>query len=148
MKYFEEQNGRLIGRSQGETVIVTPWGEDSLRVQAALQHEVRDDRFALLEPAETKAVVTIEDTRATVQCGKITALLEVHGWKNIIRISFYNQKGELLLRETDAANALTLRARKFEPHIGGDFALSVTFEGREGEHLYGMGQYQEDYLDW
>ena len=47
-----------------------------LLVQAALQHEVRDDRFALLEPTETKAVFTIEDTRATVQCGKITALLE------------------------------------------------------------------------
>ena len=93
MRYFEEQNGRLIGRSLGETVIVTPWGEDSVRVQAALQHEVTDDRFALLEPAAANAVFTVEDTRATVQCGKITALLEVHGWKNTIRISFYNQKG-------------------------------------------------------
>ena len=36
MQYFERQNDSLIFRLNGETVMVSPWGEDSLRTRAAL----------------------------------------------------------------------------------------------------------------
>ena len=44
-------------------------------------------------------------------------------------ITFTNQRGEVLLRETGPANALALRSRRFEPQLGGDYQLTVTFEG-------------------
>ena len=56
--------------------------------------------------------------------------------------------GQLLLRETAPGGALALKSRKFEPYLGGDFALTVTFEAQDGEQIYGMGQYQEETLDW
>ena len=31
MHFFEEDNGSLIFRENGETVMLTPWGADSLR---------------------------------------------------------------------------------------------------------------------
>lgn len=32
-RFFEEQNGSLVFRYNGETLMVTPWGNDSLRVR-------------------------------------------------------------------------------------------------------------------
>lgn len=149
MRYFERQGNQLIGRSLGETLVITPWGEDSLRVRSRLVQEVDDPRFALLDPTPTQNVeIHIEEERATLRCGKITARIEIQGWHKCMRLTFLGDGGEVLLRETDDGNALALRARKFEPILGGDFALTATFEGQEGEHLYGMGQYQEENLDW
>ena len=148
MRYFEQHGNELIWRNKGETLIISPWGANSLRVRSALQADVMDPCFALLDPEQAEAEIVVEDEHASIRCGKITADVMVDGWHKLAVITFLNQKGEVLLRETAPANALVLRARKFEPHLGGDFALSATFEGRDGEHIYGMGQYQEEILDW
>ena len=50
MQYFEQQGQRIIWRNRGETLVVEPWGPDSLRVRSVLMGEVRDERFALLDP--------------------------------------------------------------------------------------------------
>ena len=148
MRYFEQSGNELIWRNKGETLIISPWGENSLRVRSTLQGDVQDTRFALLEPDQAEVEIVIEDMHASICNGKITADLVVDDWHRLAVITFVNQKGEVLLRETAPANALMLRSRKFEPHLGGDFALTATFEGRDGEHIYGMGQYQEEILDW
>ena len=148
MRYFEQDGNSLVWRNKGETLVITPWGENSLRVRSAMQGDVQDFRFALLDPAETKAEICIEDKKATIRCGKITASVSVDDWHKLAQITFLNQKGEVLLQETPPANALVLRSRKFEPHLGGDFALTATFMGQDGEQIYGMGQYQEEILDW
>ena len=150
MRYFTRQENGIVFRSNGETVVVTPWGKDSLRVRAVQMADIRDDRFALLEPdpAGQEPEITLDDERAVLKNGKITAVIEVSGWTRNARLSFYNQKGELLFRETDSGNALTLTPREYVPQTGGDFALNVTFEGNDGERLYGMGQYQEEEIDW
>ena len=150
MNFFERNNQQLIWRNHGETLIVEPWGEDSVRVRSALMREVKDERFALLEPAACpNAEIQIENERkAVVRSGKITALLEVCGWKERAKITFLNQKGEVLLEETDGENALILQARKYEPIPGGSYSLTATFAGKDGERIYGMGQYQEEYIDW
>ena len=149
MQYFEQQGQRIIWRNRGETLVVEPWGPDSLRVRSVLMGEVRDERFALLDPVPCQNVeIGIEAEKAFIRCGKITARLEVAGWQRRARLTFVNQRGEVLLQETDGENALVLQARKFEPIIGGDYALTATFQGMENEHIYGMGQYQEEYLDW
>ena len=150
MKFFEFNGQQIIWRNHGETVVVEPWGPDSLRVRAVLMGDVQDNRFALLDPVDSPDVelTLVDDDHAILRNGKITAKLDVCGWKRRVRITFLNQKGAVLLQETDSANALVLQSRKFEPIIGGDHALTATFEGFDGEHIYGMGQYQEEYIDW
>ena len=150
MNFFEQNRQQLIWRNHGETLIAEPWGEDSIRIRAALMREVKDERFALLEPAACPgAEIRIESERkAVVRNGKITARLEVCGWKERVKITFLNQRNEVLLEETDAENALVLQARKFEPIPGGSYSLTATFAGKDGERIYGMGQYQEEYIDW
>ena len=150
MDFFEISDQALLWRNHGETLCVQPWGPDSLRVRSVPMGELRDDRFALLDatPCEDVEIKVNDETHAIVRCGKITAQVEVRGWKQRAHITFVNQKGETLLKETDGENALVLNARKFEPILGGDYALTATFQGADGEHIYGMGQYQEEYLDW
>ena len=149
MQYVSREGNSIIFRSNGETIAVTPWGTDSVRVRAVQMQEIRDDRFALLDARinENELEICLEERRATLRHGKLTAVVETEGWKQNGRLSFYNQKGELLLRETEAGNALTLTPREYLPQTGGDFALNVTFEGQD-ERLYGMGQYQEEQVDW
>ena len=149
MRYFEQRDQELIWRNKNETLSIMPWGEDSLRVRSALVGELRDDRFALLEPGHAPdAELTIQDETATIRNGRLTATVTMDGWHRYARITFTNQRGEVLLRETAPANALSLKSRKFEPKLGGDFELTATFDGQEGERIYGMGQYQEEILDW
>ncbi len=40
LHFFEEKDGSLIFRENGETVMVTPWGADSFRVRAAFLGEI------------------------------------------------------------------------------------------------------------
>lgn len=149
MNWFEQDGQNLIWRGAGETLMLTPWGNDSLRVRSVLMGDIADDRFALLPPQPAEDVeIVIGETDASIRVGRLTARIGMDGWHHYAQISFFNQKGSLLLRETAPANALALKSRKFDPFLGGDFALSVTFDGQDNEHLYGMGQYQEEILDW
>ena len=42
MQYFERDGSALIWRNRGETLVITPWGPDSLRIRSALMGEVQD----------------------------------------------------------------------------------------------------------
>ena len=150
MGYLTRENNDLIFRNNGETIVVSPWGRDSVRVRAALMSDVRDDRFALLDPVvcEDELEITVEEKKGTMRHGRLTVVVEVDGWLRNGRISLHNDKGELLLRETESGNALKLTPREFQPLTGGDFALNVSFDGQDDEHIYGMGQYQEEQVDW
>ena len=45
------------------------------------------------------------------------------------------------------SSALKIVGRTYKPIIGGDYALTVRFEGNDGEKIFGMGQYQQPYLN-
>ncbi len=147
LKVFSQKDNRLIWRSNGETLVLMPWGENSLRVRSAMMHEVEDTRFSLLEPVPCHAEITIGDLEATIQNGNIKAVIRHSTWGMKSQISFYNQRGELLLRECDSGGALNTTPRFFKPILGGDHQLTASFEGFHEEKLYGMGQYQQDQWD-
>ena len=148
MHYFEQIGQSLLWRNDGETLKITPWGLNSFRVQAAMMHEPFDTDFALLPPKDTaNPKITIEDLTASIQNGNITAVITLDAWRAYAQITFLNSRGEVLLRETDCGGALARKARHFKPLLGGDHSLTVTFEATENEHLFGMGQYQQEILD-
>ncbi|NLY11876.1 MAG: glycoside hydrolase family 31 protein [Firmicutes bacterium] len=128
-------------------MIVEPWGENSLRVRSTFLHTIDDTLWALLPQKECQTEIKIEKNRATIRNGKIMAEFVPNTWNRNCRISFYNQKGKLLLREIDSGGALNLHARHFKPIIGGDYQLTMSFEANNPEKLYGMGQYQQEFLD-
>lgn len=153
MSCFTKENDRLIYHYDAEELWIEPWGENALRVRACKQPVMPVEDWALLEPKPCKSIISFnEDGSASIQNGKLTIQLTSRG-----KMTFYNQKGEVLLDEyvrdrTDmksrCCSALEIEAREFRPHLGGDYNLSMRFESTDPEErIYGMGQYQQPYLN-
>jgi alpha-D-xyloside xylohydrolase len=150
MDFYSIEDGKLIFENNGETLQIEAWGENSLRVRSRMMGEIIDTDYALLPNiSNIKAKIEIDDETqaATIKNGKITAIINHSRWETPGRISFYNDKGELLLKEISRGGALKLQARAFKPIIGGDHKLIVSFEGNDNEKIYGMGQYQQETFD-
>ena len=147
LEFFEVREGSLIYRENGETLMVTPWGKDSLRVRSVFAGEVEEGSVALLEPEPVEADIVIGEWEASITNGNIKARLWVNGWGHALQIGFYNQRGELLLREISNGGALQKKARHFRPLPGGEYELKVSFEASPEEKIYGMGQYQQEIMN-
>lgn len=150
--YFEEKDHSLYYRYDAERVIIEPWGDNSFRVRASKMSEMPEELWALDgKPENRSSEITIKEYSAEIVNGKIKAVIN-----NIGKISFYNQKGELLLEEyvrnredmfAETCSSLEVEAREFKPIIGGDYELTMRFESNPNEKIYGMGQYQQKFLD-
>ena len=95
-----EKDNQLIWRYNGETLVICPWGENSLRIRSATMGDIEDTDYALIEQCEINAEIEIGEKQSTIINGKVKAVIEDNDWEPTGKISFYNQKGELLLRET------------------------------------------------
>src|SRR5690606_26399380 len=149
---------RLVWRGGGETVVVEPWGRDSVRVRAALMRDVVDTDWALLPPASgAHDHVEIEhtDTGAVLANGDIRVELTTSAWFHEIvghevarcELAFTDADGRLLFRELPRGGSLNLQARQLRPRPGDDgVTLTASFESDPDEHLAGMGQYQQHVL--
>lgn len=151
MTLFKKDGSRLVYHYDAEELWLEPWGSNSLRVRSCKAAEMPPEDWALLpqQPGEAEIRIGAED--AEIVCGKLTAKMTRAG-----KLTFCNQKGEVLLDEylrnrkdlkADYCSALDIEAREFKPIIGGDYALTIRFVSNPKEKLYGMGQYQQPYLD-
>jgi alpha-D-xyloside xylohydrolase len=149
------ENNRLIITSKGERLWIEPWGENSVRVRATRMMEMDDSplmQWALLPKSgpEAVAVIDVSGESATLVNGKLTVTIDSTG-----TISFSNQHGQTVLEEyrrtkenmNDFCSDLNIRPREFLPILGGNYSLCVRFEANQDEKLYGMGQYQQPFLD-
>ncbi|MDL2234045.1 glycoside hydrolase family 31 protein [Ruminococcaceae bacterium OttesenSCG-928-L11] len=157
---FYTENGKLIYRYDAETLVLEGWGRDSLRVRGTKHHQLPQADWALIAPKDNPAPrVEIRDGYAQITNGKITATVKSRG-----EIIFQNQDGKILLQEyirnrksfqyipgvvqsQGFASALDIEAREYKPILGGDYSLTMRFESDPEEKLYGMGQYQQPFLN-
>ncbi len=150
---------RITWRGDGETLVVEPWGADSVRVRAVLTGDVADSDWALLPPPGSAATVTVsgdEDrAEARLDNGRLTVVVRhrtrfdgnVGHVVHTCALSFLDADGRLLFRELDEGGSLRLRARHWRPRADGAHHLTASFEGPTDEKVYGMGQYQQHVLD-
>ena len=129
MQYFEERDGKLIFRYNGETVQVEAWGQDSLRVRSRVLGEISEECSALTEEvAVHDAVISIQgEDSAEITNGRIKAVLYRQGWGNALQITFYNEKGE-----TQKANAATRNFIAYVPQGNTLFSGTVRENIRMG----------------
>lgn len=151
--YFEEKDGSLLYRYDAERLWIMPWGENALRVRASKSAALDPEDWALtVKPAYPRDVqIDISEYEARIRNGKLTAVIN-----NIGKISFYNQDGELLLEEflrnredmfASTTSSLLIDAREFKPLIGGQYHITMRFESDPSEKIFGMGQYQQNFLN-
>lgn len=158
-----EKNNCLYLRNGNELLKVEPWGENSFRVRSTMYPQYTGNENALTEKVshqQAQIVIAEGEQAGQITNGKLTA--KIDQFKNL---SFFNQHGKRLLqgyqrnRIDDMAagidkakvnhfnSALNIDSREFIPQLGADYELKVRFEANPQEKLYGMGQYQQDFLD-
>ncbi len=148
------ESQRLVYRHDGETLWIEPWGADALRVRATRGAEMPADAWALLEPPPCAVEIETSAQGGTIRNGKLTARVNSAG-----KLVFSNAQGRVLLEEyvrqrrrakgepEHLLSALNIEAREFKPILGGDYSLTLRFESNPEERLYGMGQYQQPFLN-
>ncbi|MEP7762359.1 TIM-barrel domain-containing protein [Sanguibacter sp. 25GB23B1] len=156
---------RLVWRGSGETLVVEPWGADSVRVRAVLGGPILDSDWALLppDPEAVGAARAVLEPRAGSGSAEVASL--TNGALRVVataeefydhqagysrsrcRLEFFDADGTLLLAEEEHGGALKLRARDYDALPGGTYRARASFVADRAEKLYGMGQYQQDILD-
>lgn len=158
MNFFQIDGAALVWTGGGEYLRIEPWGIDSVRVRGAMMHEPDAPDYALLHcpvPADACAVITEDGTGAELINGELIvravaehALNGASGYEEYrCRLSFHKADGTLLFEEVSHGGSLNIKARRYEGHIGGDHRITASFNAPQSEHLYGMGEYQQNVLD-
>jgi len=147
MRYREKnilrQNGNALERYyNGELLRIEPWGENSLRIRSTPEYKLSGNNRALLELEAVEPVIEIDGERGYIVNGKAKATVDRSG-----KITVYNQRGEVMLEEDLQLQPLKRLARFFKPRLCGSYELTVSFKSNPCERIFGMGQYQQSFLN-
>lgn len=143
---------RLVFHYDAEEVWIEPWGPDALRIRATKECRMPEEDWALCAKGDAVSHAAYTEYGAEIVNGRIRAEISKYG-----KIMIYDAGGRLLLEEycrnrldlTDPkCSAVEVEAREFKPIPGGDYHLTMRFESVDkDEKIYGMGQYQQPYLN-
>ena len=152
------ENGRLYRRYDNELLCIEPWGPDAFRVRATERAGfLNDDTRQALLPADPVPFDVREEEDGTwrIVNGNLSCEISPSG-----SLTFRDASGKVLLSEYERTrdmyagghakfnSALEIYPRKFVSIPGTDnYRLAVRFEPADGEKIYGLGQYQQPYLD-
>lgn len=159
MPRFTIDSRRLIRKHDKETLVIEVWGKNAVRVRATRRPALSERDWALLPKADilggdaldSDVSIAVDGDSAVVRSGSLECRVNDEGW-----LSFHDARGRLLLQEywrnrnrhERYALPLNISARELKPVPGADaYALTARFEAQEGEKLFGLGQYQDPYLD-
>lgn len=151
---FTRQGNALCIQHQTEQLRIEPWGKNALRVRGTKSMAMTGENWALTEPltdADRTSVIQINGKEsADITNGR----LRIHS--NAAGVLSFYRDDVCILREyyrnyfgteSKESRCLKLIGREYKPIIGGDYELTVRFESNDGEKIFGMGQYQQPYLD-
>ena len=141
MKFWKE-NESLCWKHQYETVKITPWGRNALRVRTTKYPNFTDRNWALEESIpDTSADVSIEiaedaRTDAAITNGRLRIRVDGSG------IMTFYRDGQKFLKEyhrdydqpsCPESRCLRVRGREYKAISGGDYAAKLRFESNDGE---------------
>jgi alpha-D-xyloside xylohydrolase len=150
----------IAWRYDGAWLRIEAHGRDGLRLRASAFAERPASPGALLDVATPDPVVRRDGAIARIENGRIVAEVDLQG-----RVRFLDADGRLLLEEkwrqrdtvtqfwtvgmkgVRTISALGIAGREFKPLSGDVARITVRFEAKPGERLFGMGQYQQANLD-
>lgn len=122
-----------------EIARIEPYGPNCIRFRSTRNRSISKEAWTLLPPQKAENVkVSNDGHRACIENGEIRAEIDCGA------VAYYNAKtGKPLLRLREEGDYVT----RYQ-HVAGDlYRVKAIFASNEGEHLYGLGQEQQDYFD-
>ena len=164
--FYEKQN-KLYYTYDNETVCVEAWGKNALRVRTTHNGSFTANDWALTETVEAlepkitiykdeagiggaigNMYAGIDNSYAAITNGNITGTFNCHGV-----LTFTNAEGKILLKENwrrlkdEPSMSLNYFGREFKSTGGDNWRVVLRFLPNDDEKIFGMGQYQQKYLD-
>ncbi|MFI3212945.1 MAG: glycoside hydrolase family 31 protein [Eubacteriales bacterium] len=124
------------------TLKIIPWGDNAFRVQCYEQAEAPTEDWALLPANNTYDALEVTEDGGKITNGKITAIIENDGY-----VTFENSENKVLIKEFRSPGYLNIKARELTPTPKGEWEINMRFESDPNEKIYGMGQYQQEFLN-
>ena len=159
---FQAEGNALIARRGGETLKIEGWGKDSLRVRAVMYDGWTGNDWALTETPEQAGCEIRIGTENSPHDGGVNPCAEIVNGRIRATVNFagvisFYRDGQLILREyfrayggtlSEGSRCLKIVNREWKGITGGsDYTLTVKFDANDGEKIYGMGQYQQPWLN-
>ena len=140
----EDLEGSLIHSREGETISITPWGTDGLRVRVTAGPTILETAWALTEPvARSHSKITISQSEAGIRNGRISVRISdirtQTGYLQFFRHSEGGKRTCILSEHDYVVGAHNPGTRVFQPRGDGLYYTETSFAARDGERLYGMG---------
>lgn len=154
MNFVKEVDGRLLFKRRKELLEISAYGK-GLRIRFTQNVKFGEKNWVLTEESGAADIV-VGEKKAEIRNGKIKAVVTDFG-----KISFFNDKGELILKEfyrswdfgtenfEDVDQIVMVRtpARRYVAVGGNLYRTTVSFEANKDEKIFGMGQYQNALLN-
>ena len=146
-----EANNKLVYRYDAEKVLIEAWGDNALRIRATKCAEFPGDDWALTAKTENRGIAEVDSKGGLIRNGRITATITEAGKIRVLKDDtvileeYWRNRRDV----TDPkCSAIEVEGREFRPNVGGDYHLTMRLESLdENEKIYGMGQYQQPYLN-
>jgi len=153
--FFNKEDNALICKLHRETLRIEGWGKNALRVRSTILRNIPENDHALTEEVKKNAEISIGENSAEIVNGDIKATVNEVGI-----VCFYKKnaegKFELILQEYYSFYGGSIRkesicfktkSREYKSKASDAFKLEVRFESDPEEKLFGMGQYQQPFLN-
>ena len=157
MEFFKEKDGALIFRRRREFMEIRPWGS-GFRIRSTENKWFTQRDWALLQIPTPNASIQITPEGASITSADSSLTIKNTPYG---KVSFFDRQGRLLLKEyyrswnygtkdwkdLDQITMCRMTARTYKSAGGDNYSLSLRFESDDNEKIYGMGQYQQPYLN-
>lgn len=134
--YFERRD---------EVAKIEAYGPNCIRFRSSRNRVLSEESWTLLPPGRTEHV-TVEDQghKAVLKNGLIEVEVDAgQGWPCFNVTYRHAGTGKALLKSREEGDYVT----RYQ-HVAGDlYQVKAIFQSNQGEHLYGLGQEQQDYFD-
>ncbi len=134
------QENKIIFQRRDELAVLEAWGKDSLRFKSSPNARLIDEDWNLLPQPATVCTAVLENDKATITNGKISAEMFSNG-----KIIYYKSGKEILAERSEVA--FHCKYRDYRGLGGDNHRVAVVFQANEHEHFYGLGQEQNDCFD-
>ena len=136
-------NNKVTFTRWDELTIIEPYGKDCIRCRFSKNGKILDENWTLQKPAEeAQYSISGDEKTATITNGIISVKITAGDYFIDGKITYFRKDKQILRtkHEGDYVNRTI--------HTEGDhYKISMIFEANPGEHLYGLGQEQEDQFD-
>ena len=140
MGVLSVQRNKILFQKRDEIAVLEPFGSDCLRFRSTPNGSIPDQDWNLLPQQESECSAVLEEGRAIIKNGKISAELYNDG-----KVVYFKNGREILTERSEMAFLQSYREYRA---LGGDnHRATVIFQPNDDEHFYGLGQEQNDCFD-